>query len=286
MGNTDPDNTKQENKYEVKHQYEELIETANMQHAIINAMKCIRAIKDRIARPANQLANHLKRASIPRTANRPQQANRFHSSKLQPCSRFKLLRAAQFVPPILKILPHKFEQGTAETHGLRNRFLLASLMQGRRTQHKFYLATQVLTTRVRLKTTRNAHPQAQRAEDRICSTEHATHEHAETSRFHSSVNSESQMDQNDSVLIKQISALKTSLVSQSATLNTANTTQHDVALLNQSSPQNTTLALEIDLSTKRATLPDLYTRTITRVQYNETRSLNPAITRYSSVDQR
>ncbi|KZV38089.1 hypothetical protein F511_30137 [Dorcoceras hygrometricum] len=27
-----------------------------MQHAIINAMKCIRAIKDRIARPVNQLA--------------------------------------------------------------------------------------------------------------------------------------------------------------------------------------------------------------------------------------
>ncbi|KZV29190.1 BAG family molecular chaperone regulator 8, chloroplastic-like [Dorcoceras hygrometricum] len=31
-------------------------------------MKCMRAIKDRIARPANRLANHLKRASIPRTA--------------------------------------------------------------------------------------------------------------------------------------------------------------------------------------------------------------------------
>ncbi|KZV34171.1 hypothetical protein F511_29208 [Dorcoceras hygrometricum] len=29
-----------------------------MQHAIINAMKCMRAIKDRIARPVYQLANH------------------------------------------------------------------------------------------------------------------------------------------------------------------------------------------------------------------------------------
>ncbi|KZV34465.1 hypothetical protein F511_23008 [Dorcoceras hygrometricum] len=38
-----------------------------MQHAIIDAMKCMRAIKDRIARPVNQLANHLSRASIPRT---------------------------------------------------------------------------------------------------------------------------------------------------------------------------------------------------------------------------
>ncbi|KZV29316.1 hypothetical protein F511_22142 [Dorcoceras hygrometricum] len=31
----------------------------------------MRAIKDRIARPAYRLANHLKRASIPRTANQP-----------------------------------------------------------------------------------------------------------------------------------------------------------------------------------------------------------------------
>ncbi|KZV46194.1 Argonaute 5 [Dorcoceras hygrometricum] len=30
-----------------------------MQHAIINAMKCMRAIKDRIARPVYQLENHL-----------------------------------------------------------------------------------------------------------------------------------------------------------------------------------------------------------------------------------
>ncbi|KZV40216.1 putative anion transporter [Dorcoceras hygrometricum] len=37
----------------------------------INAMKCMRAIKDRIARPVNQLENHLNRASIPRTANQP-----------------------------------------------------------------------------------------------------------------------------------------------------------------------------------------------------------------------
>ncbi|KZV50940.1 hypothetical protein F511_13137 [Dorcoceras hygrometricum] len=71
MGNTDPNNTKQENKYEVKPRYEELSKQLIMQHAIIDAMKCMRAIKDRIARPANQLANHLKRASIPRTSNRP-----------------------------------------------------------------------------------------------------------------------------------------------------------------------------------------------------------------------
>ncbi|KZV51212.1 hypothetical protein F511_16102 [Dorcoceras hygrometricum] len=36
-----------------------------MQHAIINAMKCMRAIKDRIARPVYQPANHISRASIP-----------------------------------------------------------------------------------------------------------------------------------------------------------------------------------------------------------------------------
>ncbi|KZV23094.1 WPP domain-interacting protein 2-like [Dorcoceras hygrometricum] len=55
MGNTDPNNTKQEIKYEVKPQYEELSKQLIMQHAIIDAMNCMRAIKDRIARPAYQL---------------------------------------------------------------------------------------------------------------------------------------------------------------------------------------------------------------------------------------
>ncbi|KZV41869.1 hypothetical protein F511_16813 [Dorcoceras hygrometricum] len=56
MGNTDPNNTKQENKDEVKPQYKELSKQLIMQHAIIDVMKCMRAIKDRIARPVYQLA--------------------------------------------------------------------------------------------------------------------------------------------------------------------------------------------------------------------------------------
>ncbi|KZV55237.1 hypothetical protein F511_26644 [Dorcoceras hygrometricum] len=47
---------KQENKYEVKPQYKELSKQLIMQHAINNAMKCMKAIKDRIARPVYQLA--------------------------------------------------------------------------------------------------------------------------------------------------------------------------------------------------------------------------------------
>ncbi|KZV51436.1 hypothetical protein F511_20816 [Dorcoceras hygrometricum] len=69
MGNTDPNNTKAGNKYEVKPQYEKLSKTANHEHAIINAMNCMEAIKDQIARPVYQLENHLSRASIPRTIN-------------------------------------------------------------------------------------------------------------------------------------------------------------------------------------------------------------------------
>ncbi|KZV52830.1 hypothetical protein F511_38012 [Dorcoceras hygrometricum] len=42
-----------------------------MQHAIIDAMKCMRAIKGRIARPVKQLAIHLSRASIPLTVYQP-----------------------------------------------------------------------------------------------------------------------------------------------------------------------------------------------------------------------
>ncbi|KZV56791.1 AT-rich interactive domain-containing protein 4-like [Dorcoceras hygrometricum] len=56
MGNTDPNNTKKENKYDVKPQYEELSKQLVMQHDIIDAMKCMRAIKDQIARPVYQLA--------------------------------------------------------------------------------------------------------------------------------------------------------------------------------------------------------------------------------------
>ncbi|KZV49568.1 hypothetical protein F511_23745 [Dorcoceras hygrometricum] len=65
MGNTDPNNTKQENKYEVKPQYEELSKQLIMQHAIINAMKCMRAIKDRIAKTVYQQANHLNQPPYP-----------------------------------------------------------------------------------------------------------------------------------------------------------------------------------------------------------------------------
>ncbi|KZV19876.1 hypothetical protein F511_16785 [Dorcoceras hygrometricum] len=56
---------KQEKKYEVKPQYEELSKQLIMQHAIIDAMQCMRDIKDRIARPVYQLANHLNQPLYP-----------------------------------------------------------------------------------------------------------------------------------------------------------------------------------------------------------------------------
>ncbi|KZV28719.1 hypothetical protein F511_26895 [Dorcoceras hygrometricum] len=55
VGNTDPNNTKQENKYEVKPQYEELSKQLDMPHAINQCYECMRAIKYRIARPASRL---------------------------------------------------------------------------------------------------------------------------------------------------------------------------------------------------------------------------------------
>ncbi|KZV19838.1 hypothetical protein F511_34446 [Dorcoceras hygrometricum] len=50
MGNADPNNTKVGNKHEVKPKQ------LNMQHAINQCYECMRAIKDRISRPASQLA--------------------------------------------------------------------------------------------------------------------------------------------------------------------------------------------------------------------------------------
>ncbi|KZV40242.1 hypothetical protein F511_12924 [Dorcoceras hygrometricum] len=55
LGDTDPNNTKQETKNEVKPPYEELSKHLNMQHVISQCYECMRAIKDRIARPASQL---------------------------------------------------------------------------------------------------------------------------------------------------------------------------------------------------------------------------------------
>ncbi|KZV23658.1 mediator-associated protein 1-like [Dorcoceras hygrometricum] len=91
---------KQENKYEIKPQYEELSKQLIMQHAIIDAMKCMRAIKGRIAKPVNQLAIHLSRASIPRTMHQSgkssvrdlQSPSAHHSSMVfrQPISRSPL----------------------------------------------------------------------------------------------------------------------------------------------------------------------------------------------------
>ncbi|KZV34210.1 kinesin-like calmodulin-binding protein [Dorcoceras hygrometricum] len=55
MGNADPATQKQENKFEVKPKYEELSKQLNMQHAMNQCYECMKAIKDRIARPASQL---------------------------------------------------------------------------------------------------------------------------------------------------------------------------------------------------------------------------------------
>ncbi|KZV19866.1 nuclear pore complex protein Nup96 [Dorcoceras hygrometricum] len=63
--NPDPPLSPTASKYEVKPQYEEISKQLIMQHAIINAMKCMRAIKDRIARPVYQLTNHLNQPLYP-----------------------------------------------------------------------------------------------------------------------------------------------------------------------------------------------------------------------------
>ncbi|KZV25570.1 hypothetical protein F511_31154 [Dorcoceras hygrometricum] len=73
---------KQENKYEVKPQYEELSKQLIMQHAIINAMKCMRAIKDRIARPVYQLAHHLSQPLYPHGVSTGEIIGRPHNSSV------------------------------------------------------------------------------------------------------------------------------------------------------------------------------------------------------------
>ncbi|KZV51670.1 hypothetical protein F511_32022 [Dorcoceras hygrometricum] len=101
LGNTDPNNKnhenkyetqttpKQENKYEVKPQYEELSKQLNMQHAINQCYECMRAIKDRIARPASQLANqsveplyHAQRVSRWKSSVRDLQGPSAHHSSV------------------------------------------------------------------------------------------------------------------------------------------------------------------------------------------------------------
>ncbi|KZV44509.1 hypothetical protein F511_24258 [Dorcoceras hygrometricum] len=63
MGNTDPNNTKAGKEIRGQASVRRAIKIAN--HAIINAMKCMRAIKDRISRPVYQLAKHLNQPLYP-----------------------------------------------------------------------------------------------------------------------------------------------------------------------------------------------------------------------------
>ncbi|KZV24943.1 hypothetical protein F511_17509 [Dorcoceras hygrometricum] len=70
MGNADPNNTKAGKEIRVQDSVRRAIKQLIIQHAII-AMKCMRAIKGRVARPVNQLENHLNRASIPLTVYQP-----------------------------------------------------------------------------------------------------------------------------------------------------------------------------------------------------------------------
>ncbi|KZV34610.1 receptor-like protein 12 [Dorcoceras hygrometricum] len=57
MGNTDPNQTKAGNKYEVKPQYEELSKQINMQHTINQCYECMRLSKEiGTARPVHQSA--------------------------------------------------------------------------------------------------------------------------------------------------------------------------------------------------------------------------------------
>ncbi|KZV15755.1 myosin-15-like [Dorcoceras hygrometricum] len=57
VGNTDPNNTKAGKQIQGQTSVRRAIKQLIMQHAIINAMKCMRAIKDRIARPVYKLEN-------------------------------------------------------------------------------------------------------------------------------------------------------------------------------------------------------------------------------------
>ncbi|KZV25128.1 hypothetical protein F511_43302 [Dorcoceras hygrometricum] len=56
MGNTDPNNTKAGKEIRGQASVRRAIKQLIMQHAKIDAMKCMRAIKGRIARPVSQLA--------------------------------------------------------------------------------------------------------------------------------------------------------------------------------------------------------------------------------------
>ncbi|KZV39035.1 hypothetical protein F511_34638 [Dorcoceras hygrometricum] len=111
-----------------------------MQHAIINAMKCMRAIENWIARPAYRLANHLKRASIPRTANRPVEI--IGPSSSGPVSPSQL-GGRHSNPVVTTPMIALYFSGTTHQSASHN-----------------VAPNQVLTTRTELKSTRNAHPKA------------------------------------------------------------------------------------------------------------------------------
>ncbi|KZV40501.1 hypothetical protein F511_12483 [Dorcoceras hygrometricum] len=150
MGNTDPRHKSRKTKYEVKPQYEELIKMAKHATCYNQCYECMRAIKEsdsetrsvipsqldgRHSNPVvttpmialdfsgtttqsashnvalNQFVNHSVNQAQDQTQ---QQANIFHSREIQSCSRFKPLRAAQFVPQSSEFYLTDSIQGTAE----------------------------------------------------------------------------------------------------------------------------------------------------------------------------
>ncbi|KZV42858.1 hypothetical protein F511_26775 [Dorcoceras hygrometricum] len=65
MGNTDPNNTKAGKQIRGQASVRKAIKTANHETCYNQCLKCMRAIKDRIARPVDQLANNLSQPLYP-----------------------------------------------------------------------------------------------------------------------------------------------------------------------------------------------------------------------------
>ncbi|KZV19686.1 putative protein S-acyltransferase 7 [Dorcoceras hygrometricum] len=131
MGNTDPYKTKAGNKYEVKPQYEELSKQINMQHAINQCYECMRLSKEI--------------CQLDRCNNRQIISCRLYTTVYQPGNHWSvIIGARQPITARRTILLHNHANPTA-------RSILRS-----------YTSTQALTTKNRAKTTRNAHPKAQK----------------------------------------------------------------------------------------------------------------------------
>ncbi|KZV20537.1 hypothetical protein F511_33968 [Dorcoceras hygrometricum] len=110
-----------------------------MQHAIINAMKCMRAIKDRIARPVYQLENHLNQPLYPHSVSTGEIIGTTHQSASRNVAFNQVInqsvnQARDISPGMANLKPSNTGHGNSARRALTQKLTLTEERSGKISQ--------------------------------------------------------------------------------------------------------------------------------------------------------